>query len=343
MNAPDTGLAQARDVAHRLAGAGAQMRHVVAGGRNSRIFHVRQGGREFCLKQYPSRRDDPRDRLSTEVGALRLMAENGVAAVPRVVGVDRDRNYALLTWIDGAEVTSVADADIDAAVAFLAAVHALRAARDAAQQPLAAEACLSGREIERQIRERLDRLGGVCGDEPALAAFLQRDFAPKLSRTLANARTATAAGVAGLDFAQDLPQDWRSLVPSDFGFHNSLRMGDGSLAFLDFEYFGWDDPVKLTADILLHPGRPLSAPHRRRFRQAAIRTYGEGQRFENRLRAYLPLFGLRWVLILLNEFIPERWRRRQLAGAGESWSEAKARQLGLAKSFLASLDQKVED
>src|ERR1700680_1391707 len=45
---------------------------------------------------------------------------------------------------------------------------------------------------------------------------------------------------AGLAFDAELPQEWRSLVPSDFGFHNSLRRPDGSLAFLDFEYFGWD-------------------------------------------------------------------------------------------------------
>ena len=148
---------------------------------------------------------------------------------------------------------------------------------------------------------------------------------------------------ADLDFAADVPQEWRSLVPSDFGFHNAFAAADGSLAFIDFEYFGWDDPVKLTADILLHPGRPLDGPQRRRFRRSVVRLYGQDRQFEARLAAYLPLFGLRWVLILLNEFIPERWRRRQLAGASETWSQAKSRQLGSARAFLAALDQKVED
>jgi hypothetical protein len=57
------------------------------------------------------------------------------------------------------------------------------------------------------------------------------------------------------------------------------------------------------------------------------------------LAAFYPLFGLRWVLILLNEFIPERWRRRVLAGAGENWIEAKARQLLLARELLASISE----
>ena len=58
---------------------------------------------------------------------------------------------------------------------------------------------------------------------------------------------------------------------------------------------------------------------------------------------FYPLFGLRWALILLNEFIPDRWRRRVLAGATESWAEAKTRQLMLARGLLALVSEGVED
>jgi len=62
--------------------------------------------------------------------------------------------------------------------------------------------------------------------------------------------------------------------------------------------------------------------------------------FSRRLSAYLPLFGCRWVLIMLNEFIPELWRRRALAGDSGSWSEAKTRQLAKARDFLRALPEK---
>jgi hypothetical protein len=100
--------------------------------------------------------------------------------------------------------------------------------------------------------------------------------------------------------------------------------------------------VKLTADILLHPGRTLPAPQRARFRRGATQLYGGDPGLTVRLAAYLPLFGLRWVLILLNEFIPERWQRRVLAGDEGSWTEAKARQLRRAREFLAALPEQVE-
>ena len=311
----------------------------MAGGRNSRIYHVRSGAKEFALKQYPSRADDPRDRLSTEVGALTLMERYRIDTVPRVAGVDRERGFALLSWIDGVPVTEISGTDIEAAAHFLAAIHALRTTPWAKEQPAAAEACLSGAEIERQITARLARLRDLSG-EGDLARFLNHAFGPALEREIVKAKATMKA--AGLDFAADLPQEWRSLVPSDFGFHNSLRRRDGSLAFVDFEYFGWDDPVKLSADIMLHPGKPLSAEQCGHFRRLAVGLYGADPSFAPRLGAYLPLFGLRWVLILLNEFIPERWQRRVLAGARQSWADAKAEQLTLASEISRCIPRQSE-
>jgi hypothetical protein len=341
LSARDGGLAQATEVACALVGEAVKVSHVATGGRNSRMWCVQSVEGAFALKQYPPRGDDPRDRLATEVGALRLMERYRMDTVPRVLGVDRERGYVLLSWIDGYDVTAVSDADIDAAVAFLCAIHGLRSAPWAAEQPLAAESCLCGRETERQIEARLARLREGAAAEHELIDFIEYYFVPRLSEASSRARAQMAA--ASLDFSAELPQEWRSLVPSDFGFHNCLRRSDGSLAFVDFEYFGWDDPVKLTADILLHPGRPLPPPQRKRFREAATRLYGGDPAFERRLSAYLPLFGLRWVLIMLNEFIPERWQRRVPAGGAGSWSDAKARQLAHAREFLTSLSQKVED
>jgi hypothetical protein len=334
-------LSQISDVAKSLAGAPIEAVEQVGGGRNSRVFRIDCNGRRFALKQYPSRNDDPRDRLATEVGALRLMAQFKLTVVPQVVAIDASRGFALLSWIDGSPVEEVTTSDIDAAVAFLSAIHGLSETPWAEKQPLAAEACLSGEEIVRQIKTRLERLRVVGHSEPELIDFVDNSFAVAFSELVQKSRQQLAR--ARLDFASELPQIWRSLVPSDFGFHNSLRCKDGSLAFLDFEYFGWDDPVKLTADIMLHPGCKLRPPLQQHFRRAALGVYGGDQNFALRLAAFYPLFGLRWVLILLNEFIPDRWQRRVLAGATESWTEAKARQLMLARGLLASVSERLED
>jgi|HubBroStandDraft_6_1064221.scaffolds.fasta_scaffold207535_2 hypothetical protein len=323
-------LALARD----LVGGPVDAIEPLRGGRNARVFCVAAGGERFALKLFPPPAADGRDRLATEVAALRLMQGAGITTVARVIATDPARHGALLSWLDGEPIGAPSDADVDAAAAFLAALHAMRASAPArAFGRSAAEACLSGREVERQIRARLAALLALEARE--LASFLHAAFTPALAASLARAEQALAD--AGLDFATPLPQERQSLVPADFGFHNCLRGADGRLNFLDFEYFGWDDPVKLTADMLHHPGTPLSSLQAARLRAAALRIYGGDRAFAPRLAALYPLFGLRWVLILLNEFLPERWQRRVAAGEAAAWDDAKARQLARARDLLATL------
>lgn len=325
---------QPAQIAARLAGCQVSALTRVGGGRNSRVFRADTERGPFALKEYPSRADDPRDRQGVEATALRWMGEHGLDMVPRLVAVDRDNNFSLLSWAEGALVRSVGEPDIDQAVAFLSTLHGLRRSATFPETHLATEACLSGAEIERQVRRRAEHLAGL-NDEPALGAFLEGEFASLLEQSVENARqTATSAGFG---YGEELGQEWRSLAPSDFGFHNALRDETGRLTFIDFEYFGWDDPVKLTADILMHPGTPVASGLRARFREKAEELYGIDPDFRPRQAAYMPLFGLRWALILLNEFHPERWRRRILAGAQESWAEAKTRQLGAAREMLANV------
>jgi hypothetical protein len=97
----------------------------------------------------------------------------------------------------------------------------------------------------------------------------------------------------------------RTLSPSDFGFHNALRRPDGRLVFVDFEYFGWDDPVKLVCDFLWHPGMTLDETIGRRFADGARRIFAADPDFEPRLARNFALYGLRWSLIVLNDYLRE--------------------------------------
>jgi hypothetical protein len=150
-------------------------------------------------------------------------------------------------------------------------------------------------------------------------------------------RAVAGYGAMGASFAVPLPLTARTLCPSDFGFHNALR-GPTGLTFIDFEYFGWDDPVKLTSDFLLHPGMQLTESLRRRFATEALRVFGADGRFAPRLSLLYPLFAVRWCLILLNEFLPERWATRVHAGAELEWQQAKQRQLQRAGHLLESIE-----
>jgi hypothetical protein len=335
----------AREAAAAVAGAllgapVAGIERVHGFGRNSGVYRVSAEGASYALKQYPPRREGERDRAAIEFGALRFLAAHGIAAVPQALAADSERGYALIEWIDGDPVTAPTEADIAAASGFLGAIHALRSADDARAQPPAAEACLSAAEVVAQIERRLARLDLIGAHEPALAALLDGTARPLLAQIGAWASAGYAA--ASLAFDQPIDASARTLCPADFGLHNTLRRKSGQLVFIDFDYFGWDDPVKLTADFLLHPGMHLPEPLKRQFAAAAAAVYqGNGYQgdagFGARLALLYPLFALRWCLILLNEFLPERWANRRNAGVEADWDAAKQRQLDRASEWMHSL------
>ena len=180
-----------------------------------------------------------------------------------------------------------------------------------------------------QIDERLDELRRRAVASPELEWFIAREFAPVVAKKVADAKRRYRR--ARLDFERQLALCERLLSPSDFGFHNARRRRDGALQFFDFEYFGWDDPAKLIADFLLHPGMNLNPSLKRRFHGGTRIALGLGAGFDARFRALYPLFGLCWCLILLNPFLRGRWAA---AGNASTLARVRTRQLDRARARL---------
>ena len=57
--------------------------------------------------------------------------------------------------------------------------------------------------------------------------------------------------------------------------------------------------------------------------------------FADRLAALLPLFALKWCMIVLNEFLAGENARRVFSGSDEDHESVLERQLGLAEAMLA--------
>jgi hypothetical protein len=81
----------------------------------------------------------------------------------------------------------------------------------------------------------------------------------------------------------------------------------------------------------------LSAEEFERFSGLLTPAYGADPDFPARLAAFLPLYGIRWIAIILSEFLPARWEQRVFAGAAPEWAAAKARQLAKARGYVHRL------
>lgn len=328
-SSPDT----QRDIAERLCGDKVASMVPVQAGGNNRLFHVETAkGARYVLKTYLQENSDTRPRLRVEVDAFAFLRGQGVDCVPTVMGVDEMAGYALYERMKGKPVVNPARADLEAVLNFIRQLKGLSEKEEARSLPLASEACLSGEELLRQVRARFDALQAPARDHAGLSTYLENAFLPMLNT--AAKRVEAGYGMLAWNFAEDIPVGQQTLSPSDFGFHNALKVSDGNLAFVDFEYFGWDDPVKLTSDFLLHPAMSLSLGQKQQFCAGTAEIFAADSAYPERLRLLYPLYALRWCMIVLNEFLPERWARRQYASAEATLDQAQERQLQKAVVWL---------
>ncbi|BAE48869.1 aminoglycoside phosphotransferase family protein [Paramagnetospirillum magneticum] len=302
-------------------------------GGNNRLYRAETTAGPLAVKCYFRHPGDTRDRLAAEFAALRFLGECGVSNVPGAIAADAQAGVAIYDWIDGQPPVTRQPGDMAQLAGFVAVLRDLASRPAATALPLASEACLSAEELACQLEKRLARLNSGAGEvDSQVASFLDELLGPAVMSAVSAARG--QYGRLGWDFGADLAFERQCLSPSDFGTHNALRRADGSLVFLDFEYFGWDDPVKLTADTLLHPGMELSEAERAEFKAATLAIHGGDGGFAGRLNILLPLYALRWALIVLNPFLPERWARLSFATGAERETVLRV-QLAKARRFVA--------
>jgi hypothetical protein len=305
-------------------------------GGNSRVYKVLSKGGAYALKRYPTPTGhDPRNRQKTEADSLNCMRENGVTCVPEVAGIDMAQGYSLLTWCEGEAVCDTTEQDMHTFADFLVAIAGISGKPQAQALGYASEACVSGTAILSHIDKRLQRLQAPAATHAALEAFLNDALQPALQRATQNAQQEYAR--LALRFDAELPRAQQVLIPSDFGTHNALRSENG-LVFLDFEYFGWDDPATSTANFLLHPAMRLPESQQHIFSARMEAHFApRDATYAARLACLLPLYAIRWCSIILGEFIPEHWSHRVQSGVyrQEDRDSVQNEQLEKAKALLA--------
>lgn len=295
------------------AGAFPQRLHRLGGGRNSRVWAVELPQGTVVLKAYHRSLSDQRHRLEHEHGAFDLLHEYHIHDTPRTLHVDTDLGVAVYSHIQGQPYApnTAGEKVVQPFVALTARLHMLARAlptERAASIPWATDACKSLTIWEQCVEDRLERLltrPRQNERDEEMADFVTKVVSPAWRRHRDKARDVYAR--LQRDPVAVLAEHERTLSPSDMGFHNALRKPDGSLAFVDFEYFGWDDPTKLLSDFVLHPGMHLTENQQHFFIDTLLERFAMPD-LEERLQAMRPLFATAWCCILLNEFLKDGTR-----------------------------------
>ena len=291
---------------------------------NSRIYRVlTNAGTTYALKSYPDLLIDPRHRLRNEVNAFDFLEH--LRLTPKHIAYDEELNFALFEWIDGAVPMDIDPTHIDQALFFAEKLKGLSEGSNN-NIPEASEACLSGAELLSQVLERIRKLESI--NNLKLQRFLESSIKPLCEEICDWSELKWPS----LSFERELSQSKQTLSPSDFGFHNSIQRDDGNLCFIDLEYFGRDDPVKLIADFLWHPAMDLESVHKRKWLEGMFVIFDQDPDLQQRFRAAWPVYGMRWALIVLNEFRQDGWQKRVHAKEGLQQGRKQIQKLQLRKA-----------
>lgn len=298
-----------------------------AHGGNNRTFRVETAQGSYFAKQYFKSETDTRDRLESEWAFLTYCAQHSIPHVPRPVAKNKSASLAIYSFLQGERPQEVTRGMMAQAGAWIALLNAPRA--QAKNLPTASEACFSAPAYVDHLQQRLSVLERAEGKAEFMALRnAMQEAAARHSATLLHSASP----------AQELPRSAQCLSPSDFGFHNSLMLPDGTLQLIDFEYAGWDDPAKMLCDLLLHPGMEVNPLFFEDFWHKAKAIDSDATPTLPRARLLYPLLGLRWCCIILNVFVPQWAARRQFADA--NWNQAAAQEAQLEKA--AAMLKKLE-
>jgi hypothetical protein len=282
---------------------------------NSKVCRVTcEDGSIYASKFYFQSTINGLSRMEIEFSALEFMWENGIRVIPKPIASDLKNQIAVYEFIEASEILpeDVLEEDIDKAAEFLYDLKKLSALNESKRFYPASEACFSVKALIENIQSRLNRLKSLNYEGSmykTMQHFLAEEFVPALDTMIKNSKDKIDKAA----FSFELPYNLRTLSPSDYGFHNALRRGNGEMVFFDFEYFGWDDPAKMISDFLLHPAMALSDSLKHRFIEKNLVFWGMDVNLKQRLEIVYPLFGMKWCIILLNEFIPDNLQRRLFA------------------------------
>jgi hypothetical protein len=284
-------------------------------GGNNRVFKIIADKGAYILKKYFFSKNDTRNRLETEFNFLMFLWENTIRNIPRPFTCDFSAHLGLYQYIEGEKPGKhpAGENEIIGAMEFMETINTSRMKKKAlAQGSKIGTASDSARTLAGYVKgvdSRIKKISGIkIHDEISgqLSEFVVGKLVPAWEKIRNH-----ILGLNNID--RVLPGSVLILSPSDFGFHNSVFHSSGRIFFIDFEYAGWDDPVKMVCDFFCQPEIPVPMDFFGWFIERTQKITESEYNVAKRAEALMPLFRIKWCCIMLNDFLKTGSQRRHYA------------------------------
>ena len=279
-------------------------------GKNNQTFKlILNDGMFYIFKKYHQHPNDLRDRLGAEWCFLEYVWSIGGKQIPEPIIKNKYSNSAIYAFVNGKKLnTEVLTSDhIKDAANFIVFINSYSDKIEKFSH--ASEACFSLYEHVAIIDKRINRLGRMNDSAP-----YKREAEIFISDALVPAwENIRKHLTASYDYLQNDSLKEFFLSPSDFGFHNILCTDTGHLNFIDFEYSGRDDLAKLTNDFLSCPEIQVPNIYKNVWIETIVNQLPVDERFAQRVHLLENAYQIKWICIILNEFVMVDADRRDFA------------------------------
>ena len=110
--------------------------------------------------------------------------------------------------------------------------------------------------------------------------------------------------------------------------------------FIDYEYFGYDNPIKLICDFMLHPKNRIEFAefdyYAKRF--LLIKSLKNKVNFRD-ITIFLPIFQIKWILIVLKIFNKSHSKKLKDLGIHNNQNYFITQRLNMANKMIMQLKE----
>jgi thiamine kinase-like enzyme len=246
-------------------------------GINSKVYKIKVDKDNLVVKVYNKKNKFRIKREKIFYDYLRSIKNNNII---KPIGFNIKFNLAIYPFIKGKKIKKITNNHIKELLNFLKQINKKKSIK----LPLAVDG-IKNRDNHIKLCElKIDQMKKIKIDsliKKQFMFFLKKKIIPKFDKIKMNYYKQKTFNLK----KNNLLKNDMIVSPSDFGFHNIIQ-SNNKFYFLDFEYAGLDDPIKLICDFYCQPDQVLTQAQKKMF----IRNFPFKKNSLKQLELYTKIF-----------------------------------------------------
>lgn len=283
----------------------------IKGMGNSQVYKWNTYNQNYFIKKYP---DDKWPRREVETKYISYLESKSFSSHAKLIETIPHLNINIFEFIHCKKLNKI---DSNCYQFYENFLNSIKLININSSLNLAKESVLNSNDIINHIDLRIMKLKSL--ENTKLNQYLSLKIVPEYFRIKSNL-------INEIDYC-----DYLIASPSDFGLHNTIIDDENNIRIIDFEYSGKDSMYKLLADLYWHPSCGFDSSQIKRL----YATYYKLGIDRSKLFNLIKLIGIKWCLLLLNEFDYTVFIKRLSAFQSKiDWEEIKVEKLNKSENYL---------